>query len=94
MSNHPKDPDLASKIHAHIAKGPVLAKEFRLYYQAMAPSQYSAHGMGSSEDLKRKWRLFSSTLMGRVKLARNHEALTGDENEAIERCVSSWLQEV
>lgn len=93
LSTHPRDPYLAKKISAHLKKGPMLAREFEMYCEAMAPGVHKdgGHGRGPSEDLKRDWKMFSSNLIDRVVLAhRNRDRLTAAENEAIGRCAASW----
>mmetsp|Transcript_33995 Transcript_33995/g.64713 ORF Transcript_33995/g.64713 Transcript_33995/m.64713 type:complete len:635 (-) Transcript_33995:418-2322(-) len=93
LSTHPQDPYLAKKIAAHLKKGPMLAKEFDMYCEAMTPGVYADGGRNrcASEDLKRDWKMFSLNFIHRVVLAyRKRGQLTKAENEAIKRCVSSW----
>jgi len=97
LSTHPQDPHLAKKIAAHLKKGPMLAQEFDMYCNAMAPGVYSKSGQRSaSDDLKRDWKMFSLNFIKRVTLTYGkHGQLAAAENEAIERCVTSWkFQEI
>lgn len=96
LSTHPQDPELATKIASHLKKGPMLAKEFELYCKALIPA-YGNTGQVtvSAEDLKQDWRMFSLNFIKRVVLSYHENMLLSEaENEALQRCVTSWFQEM
>lgn len=88
LATSPRDPSLSEKIAAHLEKGPLLAGEFGLYREAMAPGFRAAAG-----DLARDWETYAHNFIDRVVSARQEQGqLTAAENEAIERCAASWSQ--
>lgn len=98
LSTHPRDPDLASKIEAHLKRGPMLAREFDSYREALEPCSRGRTAIENHEDLKRHWKIFAMNFMrrnGGVQACREQaDQLSVAENEAIERCIALWFREI
>eukprot|EP00581_Thalassiosira_minuscula_P012300 CAMPEP_0183720116 /NCGR_PEP_ID=MMETSP0737-20130205/12820_1 /TAXON_ID=385413 /ORGANISM="Thalassiosira miniscula, Strain CCMP1093" /LENGTH=573 /DNA_ID=CAMNT_0025949931 /DNA_START=92 /DNA_END=1813 /DNA_ORIENTATION=+ len=100
LATHPRDPLLAQKITDFLKKGPMLAQEFGMYCNAMAPGMYADAGRplcASDEYVKRDWKMFSLNFIKPVAMAHveYEQLLTPPEKEALHRCVASWkFQEI
>lgn len=95
LPTNPHDPVLAKKITAHLKKGPMLAKEFEMYCTAISPGYATSGRSSASEDLKQDWKMFSTNFIRGVILAHDKcEQLSATEKEAINRCVTSWFEDI
>ncbi|KAL7553490.1 hypothetical protein ACHAWF_016767 [Thalassiosira exigua] len=96
LSAHPRDADLGSKLSAHLAKWPVLAREFGSYCQAMAPGIHEGDARKIAfRDLGWGWKAFSVNFLKRISLAcREREQLTAVEKETVDRCFACWSEEI
>ena len=70
----------------------MLANEFQVYQQALSLANQPQ--VRTSEDVERDWKMFCMNYISIKLLRRNQTLLTKDENEAVEKCVAIWFEDI